>query len=647
MKLHRLDPGSPEWHAHRNSGLFFNASEAPMMMGHSPHGTRADLLHRLHTGIKAEFSDFVQERVVDPGHEFERLAKPIAEKIIGDDLFPIVGSERFEILLPFKRDLSASFDGLTMEQEDAFEHKSVNDAIRTALPQEGLANGEKNDGRAVGLVYRIQMEQQLAVCAGRRVLFMASKFSRDGQLVEVRWCWYYPDPDLREQILRGWAQFATDLADYKPGAVIVPATAIVATAAVETLPVPVAALQGEVKIRDNLDVVGEQLRAFVARIPKRPTTDDEFAFAKGAVKKLGEFEKQLAAEETRTLAGLAPVQVFRQTVATQLELSSRTRLDTEKLVTRRETEIKTEQITRGKSALAAHVAQLNDRLGKPYMPTIHADFAGAISGKRTHSSLVAAIDQCMATAKIEANRVADGIEANLKWLRENAEQHKTLFPDTATIVLKAHEDLQTLVTARIAQHKQAEAQRLERERERIRAEEQAKAEREARAKLEAEQAEAARLQREQEARDREAAESAAQRQRDEEYLAGAEERERQRQAEIAGAVLAARTAQTPAPAPIAAPAPVSQAAAANSPTVIPITRPTASAAPTLRLGMINERLAPLQITADGLATLGFPHALKERSSVLYHEADYPRICHAIAQLATNAALKAIPSQAAA
>jgi predicted phage-related endonuclease len=579
MKLHRLLPGSPEWHAYRDSGLYFNASDAPMMMGHSPYGTRADLLHRLATGIKPEVGAATEQRFND-GHRFEALARPFAEKIIGDDLLAVVGSQEFELLQPFNRSLSASFDGLTMEQEDDFEHKSLNDEIRAMLPHEGLGNGEKNDGRALGLLYRIQMEQQLAVCNGKRALFMASKFDRNDQLVEVRWCWYYPDLELREQLLRGWVQLATDLADYKPGAVVVPATAIVSTAAVETLPVPVAALDGEVRIKDNLDIVGEQLRAFIARIAKKPTSDDEFAFAKGAVKQLTQFEKALVAEETRTLAGLAPVQVFRQTVATLLELAKRTRLDTDALVTRRETEIKTEQITRGKEALAAHVAKLNERLGKPYMPTIPADFAGAISGKRTHASLVAAVDQCLATAKIEANRIAEGVEANLKWLRENATGYESLFRDTAQLVLKPLEFVQAEGTNRINARKEEEAE-------------------EARKK--------------------------------------------------------AATAQAPAPtpAPAAAPSPAPAPAATGNvpkpadwpapPTVIPI---RATSKPTLRLGEINERIAPLQISAEGLVKLGFQHAAKERSSVLYHEADYPRICEAIAQLAMKAMSKGVPREVA-
>jgi hypothetical protein len=52
--------------------------------------------------------------------------------------------------------------------------------------------------------------------------------------------------------------------------------------------------------------------------------------------------------------------------------------------------------------------------------------------------------------------------------------------------------------------------------------------------------------------------------------------------------------------------------------------------PTLRLGKINERLAPVSISGDGLASLGFFPAATDKRALLYHEADFPAICRAIA-----------------
>jgi hypothetical protein len=56
---------------------------------------------------------------------------------------------------------------------------------------------------------------------------------------------------------------------------------------------------------------------------------------------------------------------------------------------------------------------------------------------------------------------------------------------------------------------------------------------------------------------------------------------------------------------------------------------TPSGAPTLRLGQINERLAPIALSADGLASLGFAHAATDKSAKLYHESSFPLICAAL------------------
>ena len=58
-------------------------------------------------------------------------------------------------------------------------------------------------------------------------------------------------------------------------------------------------------------------------------------------------------------------------------------------------------------------------------------------------------------------------------------------------------------------------------------------------------------------------------------------------------------------------------------------RATPSSAPTLRLGQINERLAPIALTAEGLATLGFKHAATDKAAKLYFESDFDLICDAL------------------
>ena len=43
----------------------------------------------------------------------------------------------------------------------------------------------------------------------------------------------------------------------------------------------------------------------------------------------------------------------------------------------------------------------------------------------------------------------------------------------------------------------------------------------------------------------------------------------------------------------------------------------------INLSDIKDRIAPLSITAEGLAQLGFPHVAQEKASKLYRAADFP------------------------
>lgn len=85
----QLQQGSLEWQAHR--AKHFNASDAAAMLGLSKYKTRGELLREKATGIVPEVDDATQARF-DRGHEIEALARPIAEEIIGSELYPLVYS---------------------------------------------------------------------------------------------------------------------------------------------------------------------------------------------------------------------------------------------------------------------------------------------------------------------------------------------------------------------------------------------------------------------------------------------------------------------------------------------------------------------------------------------------------------------------
>lgn len=94
------------------------------------------------------------------------------------------------------------------------------------------------------------------------------------------------------------------------------------------------------------------------------------------------------------------------------------------------------------------------------------------------------------------------------------------------------------------------------------------------------------------------------------------------------AIQAMQGAAAPAVLPPPPPAPVAAAPAAQADT----------SARSIALGQINRRLDPVQITAAGLAALGFESVGKERASVLYRECDFPAMCRAISDHALAAAV---------
>jgi putative phage-type endonuclease len=136
MNIHNLVQGTPEWHAYRDTK--FNASDAPAMMNCSPSKTRTQLLNERKTGLTPEVDAYTQ-RIFNDGHRYEESARTLAEKILGEDLFPVTGSIG---------ELSASFDGLTMDESIVFEHKTINDKLRFV-----------NSAEELPLHYRVQMEQ--------------------------------------------------------------------------------------------------------------------------------------------------------------------------------------------------------------------------------------------------------------------------------------------------------------------------------------------------------------------------------------------------------------------------------------------------------------------------------------------------------
>lgn len=443
MKIHDLVQGSPEWLAYRAS--HFNASDAPAMMGCSPYKTRAQLLREMHTGVAPEVDIGTQKRF-DNGHRAEALARPLAEEFIGAELYPVVGSEGR---------LSASFDGLTLDESICLEHKAWNNDLRAAFAS--MRDTESDDaGRELPIHHRIQMEQQLLVSGAERVLFMASAWDAEGVLIEEHHCWYLPDPELRRQIIDGWAQFERDLQAYE----LPPSDAEPAPVgkAPETLPALRIEVTGAVTASNLAEFKATALGA-IRSVNRELRTDQDFADAEKAVKWCVDVESRLKAAKEHALSQTADIDALFRALDEIGAEARAVRLDLDKLVTRRKTEVKEEAVAKARAALDAHIATLNAEIAPMRVPQPVVDWAGAIKGLKSLASMQDKLDAALAAAKIAADATARGIRANVATFHQQAAGLEFLFADLGQIVHKAADDFAAVVQTRIAQHREAEARR--------------------------------------------------------------------------------------------------------------------------------------------------------------------------------------------
>lgn len=561
MQIHNVQQGSPEWLELR--AKHFTASEAPAMLGLSKYKTREALLREKATGIIPEVDANTQRRF-DKGHEAEAAARPTAELIIGEELFPATGTEAIDGL-----PLLASFDGITMMEDVAWEHKLWNVEFAEYLRETDDAPD----------THWPQLEQQLLISGAEKVLFMVSDGAENTASI-----WYESRPDRRAKVIAGWKQFAEDLANYQ----YQPEAVKPAGRAPETLPALRIEVTGMVTA-SNLDAFHRHAMAVFGSINTDLQTDADFADAEKTVKWCKDVEDRLEAAKQHALSQTASIDdLFRTIDAIKAEARAK-RLELDRLVKAEKETRKAEIVGSARLSLLDHIEALNKRIGGNYMPAANLVQLGeAIRGLKSIDSMREKVGNALMAAKLEASAIADRIEAN----RKTAED-MSLVPDFASICTKLPEDFAALYAHRKQQRAEAEAKRLEAERERIRQEEEAKARREAAAKaLEEER----RIRAEERAKAQQEAQEAAARR------AEAERR----------VIVAAQPAPIVPPQAEVKPAAVTQEANDS----------------TIKLGEICARLG-FVVTAEFLANLGFSPVGFERAAKLYRESDFRRICAAL------------------
>ena len=454
MKTHELVQGSPEWLAYRVG--MYNASDASAMLGLSKNTKRTELLYILSTGLSKEFSDYVQRMVLDKGHEVEAMARPIIEALIGDDLWPVVGS---------RGKISASCDGLTMDDSIAFEHKQWNgeyaEMVRAGeLPKEHWP----------------QCQQVLYVTGAKKLIFVIS----DGTENNLSWMWVYPDKAKQDLLLASWAQFEKDLAVYEP---YIETPAPVADAII-SLPSVIVQVKGELTAC-NFNDIRKDWDEFIANAVVNLIKDDDFTRAEAESKEARSTAKKCLAVVKGVIEQTLSISQVTRELELYAEKFNALALKQEKLVKSQKEARKLAIMTIARLHYAEHLKALELEITPIKLITGQPDFNGVMKNKRLLSAIQDAVDTELAMVKIEADGVAKLLRDNLKLYREYPAYFQ-LFADLQTIIYKPFDDFKLIIESRVEAHKKAENEKLAAQRIAIEAEATRKAEAEQAVKLEAE-----------------------------------------------------------------------------------------------------------------------------------------------------------------
>ena len=230
----------------------------------------------------------------------------------------------------------------------------------------------------------------------------------------------------------------------------------------QTLPALVVKVEGAV-LETNIDAFRDAALVFVEKINTTLATDDDFAEAEGVVKWCGDAEKKIKAVKESAMEQAADINaVF--TALDEISSSLRDkRLSLNKQVKAQKETRKREVIDEAMAELTTHVDGLNAKLDGFSLDdpsSIERDLEKAAKGKRTIATLEKAIAKVVKDAKSEYAATHKLIVANAKALAAH-EDHAFLFADAAAHIESPVDEFTALVKARIAEHEEAEKERLE------------------------------------------------------------------------------------------------------------------------------------------------------------------------------------------
>jgi putative phage-type endonuclease len=427
MQTHNLQQGSKLWHDFRSD--HFGASEAAAALGISPYISRTELLELKSRGIEKDHSEFTKA-IFQKGHDAEEFARKLLDAQ-GLDFYPVTCSEG---------KLSASCDGLTIDNSLAFEHKLYSDDL-----------AEKVQSGVIPDYYMAQCQQVLMVTGADKLIFVCS----DGTSTNWAETEVFPDQSWFTRIQSAWQQFEKDLETYKPKELADKPEA----AAIMQLPALSIQIKGEVTV-SNLPQFKEAAETFIANIRTELKTDEDFVNAEETVKFCDETEKKLESAKAAAIGQTASIDELMRTIDFIKESIRTKRLTLEKLVKTQKESIKTKIIDNAYKLCVEHQTNIASEFKNISFAALASlsrqNFETACKSKRTLASLHNAVDTEVAAIKIKLDDLARVIRKNLTHLPDDL----SLFRDLQSIITKPEDDFKLLVEYRLDEQKRKEAQKI-------------------------------------------------------------------------------------------------------------------------------------------------------------------------------------------
>ena len=444
MKTFNLVQGSKEWHDFRDQ--YDTASEAPVMMGKG-YIKRDVFLKNKALGIVEEPSAFLLN-LFQKGHDAEEAARPIAEEMFGLEFWPLTG-------LHDDGKYSASFDGITEDYDVVWEHKLWNEKLADKVREKKL------DPK-----YYWQLEQQMYVSGAEKAIFMVS----DGTAENMVWMEYTPVKGRVKKMLAGWEQYHKDLDAFLEENPIEEAKE--GELVEETKPAEVIAGLPAIKyemngmtLTSNLEAYKEAAMVLVDNSRLIIQTDEDFGRCEQFNKRLKEAEAYIKKTKADVLGEVQSIDDFNTSLDQINALVREARINGEKQVKDRKSEIRLEVIQNAQAKLNERINEMNEGLSGFSLPRVNADFSEAIKGKKTIDSLKSAANDYLAELTSDLNETADLIKLNAIAYKELSAGVEFLFNDLPDLITSDNETFKQLIQGRISTYKVEVAEKAAKQKE--------------------------------------------------------------------------------------------------------------------------------------------------------------------------------------